>query len=124
MARKGHSNEDCLKILREIEVKLASGSDASSACRSAGISDATYYTWRKKGRRHGALSAYRAQGAREREPAPQKDRGRSRIIIATLPSSAPFQNWLSRVGTTPFGFFQPHPGRTATMGALRLRFAA
>ncbi len=27
---------------------MASGSDVATACRAAGISDATYYTWRKK----------------------------------------------------------------------------
>lgn len=48
MARKRHSDEDVLKLLREIEVRLASGSDVATACRAAGISDATYYTWRKK----------------------------------------------------------------------------
>jgi transposase-like protein len=48
MARKRHSDEDILKLLREVEVRLASGSDVASACRAAGISDATYYTWRKK----------------------------------------------------------------------------
>ena len=48
MARKRHSDEDILKLLREIELHLASGSDVATACRAAGISDATYYTWRKK----------------------------------------------------------------------------
>ena len=48
MARKRYSDEDCLKLLREIELKLASGSDVSSAGRAAGISEATYYAWRKK----------------------------------------------------------------------------
>ena len=48
MARKSHSEEDILKLLREIEVHLSSGSDAATACRAAGISDAIYYTWRKK----------------------------------------------------------------------------
>ena len=48
MARKRHSDEDCLKLLREIELQLAAGSDVPSACRAAGISDATYYNWRKK----------------------------------------------------------------------------
>ena len=48
MARKRHSDEDVLRLLREIEVHLASGMDVQSACRTAGISDATYYTWRKK----------------------------------------------------------------------------
>jgi putative transposase len=48
MARKRHSEEDIVKLLLEIEVRLASGSDVSTVCRAAGISDATYYTWRKK----------------------------------------------------------------------------
>ena len=48
MARKRYSDEDCLKLLREIELQLAAGSDVVTACRSAGISDATFYTWRKK----------------------------------------------------------------------------
>ena len=48
MARKRHSDEDCLKILRQVDVELAAGADVAAACRSAGISDATYYTWRKK----------------------------------------------------------------------------
>ena len=48
MARKRHSDEDVLKLLREIELKLASGSDVQSACRGVGISEATYYNWRKR----------------------------------------------------------------------------
>ena len=48
MARKRHSDEDCLRLLREVEVHLAGGADVGTACRSAGISDATYYAWRKK----------------------------------------------------------------------------
>jgi transposase InsO family protein len=41
MARKRYSDEDCLKILRQVEVELAAGADVATACRSAGISDAT-----------------------------------------------------------------------------------
>ncbi|MEO0619849.1 MAG: transposase [Pseudomonadota bacterium] len=48
MARKRHSDEDILKLLREIELHLAGGADVASACRAAGVSDATYYNWRKK----------------------------------------------------------------------------
>ena len=48
MARKRHSDEDVLKLLREIEMHLASGADVATACRAVGISDATYYAWRKK----------------------------------------------------------------------------
>ena len=48
MARKRHSDEDCLKILRQVESDLAGGADVAKDCRTVGISDATYYTWRKR----------------------------------------------------------------------------
>jgi putative transposase len=48
MARKRHSDEDILKLLREVEVHLASGSDVPTACRTSGISEATYFNWRKR----------------------------------------------------------------------------
>lgn len=51
MARKRHSYEDCLKILRQVELDLAGGADISSSCRSLGISDSSFhicYKWRKK----------------------------------------------------------------------------
>jgi len=35
MARELHSDEDILKLLREIEVKLSAGSDVQSACRGS-----------------------------------------------------------------------------------------
>ncbi|AVX05990.1 low calcium response locus protein (plasmid) [Maritalea myrionectae] len=48
MARKRHSDEDILRLLREIEVHIHSGMDVVGACRKAGVSDKTYYVWRKK----------------------------------------------------------------------------
>ena len=48
MTRKCYSDGDVLRLSREIEVSLADGLDVVSACRKAGVSDATYYTWRKK----------------------------------------------------------------------------
>ena len=48
MVRKRYSDEDALKILREIDVHLHDGLDVVSACRKAEISDKTYYYWRKK----------------------------------------------------------------------------
>ena len=48
MARKWHSDEDVLTLLREIELKLSAGAEVTSACRSIGISDATYDNWRKR----------------------------------------------------------------------------
>ncbi len=43
MARKRHLDDDGLKILRPVELDLAGGADVAKACRSAGISEATYY---------------------------------------------------------------------------------
>ena len=48
LARKRYSDEDILKLLREIEVKLSTGSGVQSACRGVGINDATYYNWHKR----------------------------------------------------------------------------
>jgi len=48
IARKRHSDEDVLKLPREIEVKLANGSNVPSACLGVGISEPTYYDWRKR----------------------------------------------------------------------------
>ena len=45
MARKRYSDEDVLKLLREIDVHLHDGLDVVSACRKAGISDKSYYYW-------------------------------------------------------------------------------
>ena len=39
MARKRYSDEDALRLLREIEVHLHDGLDVVSACRKAGLSD-------------------------------------------------------------------------------------
>ena len=41
MARQRYSDEECLRILRQVEVELAAGADVATSCRSAGISDAT-----------------------------------------------------------------------------------
>ena len=48
MARKRYNEEDILRLLREIEVHLYGGMDFVSACRTAGISDKTYYGWLKR----------------------------------------------------------------------------
>lgn len=44
MAQKQYSDEDIVRLLGEIELGLASGSDVVTACRTADQSDATYCT--------------------------------------------------------------------------------
>ena len=48
MKRKYHRPEQIVKLLREAEAKLAQGQTVDQVCRQLGISDATYYNWRKQ----------------------------------------------------------------------------
>jgi len=48
MKRKYHRPEQIVKLLREAEAKLAQGQTVDELCRQLGISDATYYNWRKQ----------------------------------------------------------------------------
>jgi len=77
MARKRYSDEDILKLLREIELNLAAGNDVVSACRSVGISDATYYNWRK---RFGGMGRSQLSELKSLE----KENGRLKKIVAEL----------------------------------------
>ena len=77
MARKRHSDEDILKLLREIEVHLSNGVDVSSPCRSTGASDTTYYNWRKKFGGMGRARLYEMKAL-------QKENDRLKKIVAEL----------------------------------------
>jgi putative transposase len=44
MARKGKSEEQIITILREVE----GGKTVAEVCRRAGISVASYYSWKKQ----------------------------------------------------------------------------
>jgi len=77
MARKRYSDEDVLNLLRQIELSLASGSSVEMACRSAGISDATYYNWRK---RYGGMGKAQLQELKGHE----KENSRLKRIVADL----------------------------------------
>jgi putative transposase len=48
MRRKHHKPEQIVKILTEADAAIASGSTVEQVCRQLGISDATYYNWRKQ----------------------------------------------------------------------------
>ena len=48
MKRKYHRPEQIVKLLRAAEAKLAAGQSVEEVCRQLGISDATYYNWRKQ----------------------------------------------------------------------------
>ena len=46
--KKRYTAEQIVKMLREADAKAAGGNTVEQVCRELGISDATYYTWRKK----------------------------------------------------------------------------
>ena len=48
MARKKHSPEQIVAILRQIEVAIAHNKPTPQACREAGINEQSYYRWRKE----------------------------------------------------------------------------
>jgi len=77
MARKRFSDEDVIRLLRQIEVETASGVGILEACRSAGVSDATYYKWRKK---YGGMGPSKVKQMKELE----KENQRLRKIVSDL----------------------------------------
>lgn len=64
MARKGKSTEDIIGLLRAAEVRLAQGESVGKICRGLGISDQSYYRWRRE---YGGLKIDQAKRLKELE---------------------------------------------------------
>ena len=48
MAKKRHTAEQIISKLREAEVFLAKGTKMAQVCRKLGVTQQTYYRWRKE----------------------------------------------------------------------------
>jgi transposase-like protein len=48
MVRKGYTPEQIINKLREAEVLLSQGNTIGVVCKKIGVSDYTYYRWRKE----------------------------------------------------------------------------
>ena len=48
MKRKYHTAEQIVNKLRQADAVIASGGTLEQVCKQLGISDATYYNWRKQ----------------------------------------------------------------------------
>ena len=48
MPRKRFKTEEIIQKLREAEVHLSQGQNVAEACRQIGVTDQTYYRWRKE----------------------------------------------------------------------------
>ena len=64
MPKKRFSAEQIVVLLRQIEVLISQGKAAPVACREAGISQQSYYRWRKE---YGGLEIDQAKRMKELE---------------------------------------------------------
>ena len=64
MLRKRHTAEQIIRKLREAEVELAKGQTAVEVVRKLGITEQTYYRWRKE---YGGLPMGQAKRLKELE---------------------------------------------------------
>ena len=61
---KKHTPEQIVSLLRQIEVAVANGKTTPLACREIGITEQTYYRWRKE---YGGLQVDQARRLKELE---------------------------------------------------------
>ena len=64
MPRKRHTAEQIIRKLREAEVELAQGKTTGEVCKKLGITEQTYYRWRKE---YGGLRVDQAKRLKELE---------------------------------------------------------
>ena len=64
MPRKRFKTEDIIQKLREAEVFLSQGKDVATASRQIGVTDNTYYRWRKE---YGGVRTDQAKRLKELE---------------------------------------------------------
>jgi transposase-like protein len=77
MPKKRFSAEQIVALLRQIEVATAQGKSISIACREAGISDQSYFRWRKE---YGGLELDQARRMKDLE----KENTRLKRLVADL----------------------------------------
>jgi putative transposase len=77
MARKKHSPDQIVAILRQIEVEVANHKPTGQVCREAGITEQTYYRWRKE---YGGLKLEQARRMKQLE----KENARLRRLVTEL----------------------------------------
>ena len=64
MAKKRYKAEEIIHKLREADVLLAQGKPDAEVCRALGVTDVTYYRWRKE---YGGLKVEQAKRLKELE---------------------------------------------------------
>ena len=77
MVRKGHTSEQIINKLREAEILLNQGATISEASRKIGVTENTYYRWRKE---YGGMRIEQARKLKELE----KENARLKKLVADL----------------------------------------
>ncbi len=78
MSSRKHSTEQIIRKLREAEVELAKGRSVREVCKQLGVTDQTYYRWRKE---YGGIRTDQARRLKEQE----RENGRLKKVVADLP---------------------------------------
>ena len=74
---KRYKAEEIVMKLREIELSINQGMDVVHACRQAGISDQSYYRWRKE---YGGMKVDQAKRYKELD----RENARLKRLVADL----------------------------------------
>ncbi len=77
MAKKRHTAEQIISKLREAEVHLAKGTKMPQVCRKLGVTEQTYYRWRKE---YGGVRTDQVKRLKQLE----KENGRLKKVVADL----------------------------------------
>ncbi len=77
MVKKGYTPEQIINKLREAEVMLSQGSTLTVILKKIGVSDATYYRWRKD---YGGMRVDQARRLKELE----QENSRLKKLVADL----------------------------------------
>ena len=77
MGRKRHTPEEIIGKLREAEIVLAQGGITADACRRIGVTELTFYRWRKE---YGGLKVDQARRMKDLK----RENARLRQVIADL----------------------------------------
>ena len=64
MSRKRFTMEQIIGVLREVDVKVSQGKNVGQTCREIGITEQTYYRWRKE---YGGMKTVQAKRLKELE---------------------------------------------------------
>ena len=77
MPRKGFTPEQIIKRLRTAEVELSQGKTVAQVCKKIGITEQTYYRWRKE---YGGMRTEQVKRLKDLE----KENARLKKLVADL----------------------------------------